>query len=112
VYLSITTMTAQPGAPRRQIDVQVLIDLVWDTAVPADRIEHVSAVSRPGRVDLGLYLLAASQDEADQRAEAIAERASRTSPLLLRWKPLRSRLRSESRNQPRPGISTQTQPTR
>lgn len=85
MYLSIASLAAETDLSSQRVDPQLMIDAVWATVSPADRIEHVSILASCGRVDLGLFLQADSQLEADERANSIAVRACLTIPLLHGW---------------------------
>ncbi|BBC34922.1 hypothetical protein SGFS_062160 [Streptomyces graminofaciens] len=58
-------------------------DMIRAAAEADDRVEHVSVHPRsPSRLTLGIYLLAACLEEAEQRAARVSRRLSRDVPVL------------------------------
>lgn len=85
MYLVIISLVPDPTAAAPHLDVNVLIDLLWAVADPADAIEHIAARTGPGTADIGLYLRAPSSGAAERRAHDLLERVTRTAPVLRGW---------------------------
>lgn len=83
--MAAVELTAGPLAPHRHLDGDVLADVLWACAEPADLPQHVSVRTSPGRADLVLYALADSATTARSAALRSARRAVATSPLLSGW---------------------------
>ena len=86
LHLAVGTLAAQPGAVPRTLGPELVVDALWAVAVPADQVEHISAVSKSGLTSVGLYLRAVNQAEADLAARTLIGRAARTVPLLSGWR--------------------------
>lgn len=85
MHLAIITLAAHPLTADRSLDTQVLIDALWAMAQPSDGIEHISAKTGTRHAQIGLYLLADSQANAERRAYAVLERAIASARLLHGW---------------------------
>jgi hypothetical protein len=85
VYLTIVGLALSAEIPARYLDPQVLVDVLWTVAGSAGRVEHISAKSGAGRVDVGVYARADSQAGADRSAYELLECATSTVPLLRGW---------------------------
>ena len=88
MHLAIITLVPGAEAPQQHVDPQVLIDALWTMVLPTDRVEHISAVTAPGLIELGLYVQADSRLESYLAAHTIGHRACRTTPLLRHWRPV------------------------
>lgn len=86
MYLAIIGLVLDPEPAERQLDAQLLIDALWAGADRDGPIEHISAVTSPGNVDVGFYIRAESQDQAEQMARGLLEHATSTVPLLRGWR--------------------------
>jgi hypothetical protein len=76
-----------PGARATAPNVEVVVDVLWATATPDDRLEHIRA--RPGpspsSVDLVLFHSATESRTAEYLAQCLADRAVAVAPLLAGW---------------------------
>lgn len=86
MYLAIIGLVLDSGLPEQQLDAQLLIDALWAGADRDGPVEHISAVTGPGDVDVGFYIRAGSQAEAEQMARDLLEHATLTVPLLRGWR--------------------------
>lgn len=86
VYLAVATMIPDDAGELPDVDAEMLTDALWATADPTDSVEHISVITHPGCVYLGLYLNVGSQEEAALRGGTIADRACRELPLLKHWR--------------------------
>ncbi|WP_406088624.1 hypothetical protein [Kitasatospora purpeofusca] len=85
VYASLTPR--HPGEDVRPGDEAEIVDALWAHCPPGSGLQHVSARSEPGRVDLLLYLLTLDSPGAPtavRRAHALIARSHRAAPLLNR----------------------------
>ncbi|MBT2449920.1 hypothetical protein J7F03_23160 [Streptomyces sp. ISL-43] len=87
MYLAMAAveLTASPQAPHQRLDPNLLTDVLWACAEPADRPEHLTVLTGDGRADLVLYSLADSAQAARAAALHGVRRALATSPLLSGW---------------------------
>ncbi|MFJ9343027.1 hypothetical protein ACIRP0_27575 [Streptomyces sp. NPDC101733] len=83
--MAAIALTATPQAPHRHIDANVLTDVLWACAHPADRPEHLTALTEDGRAELVVYVLADSEQAARTAALHGVRRALDTCPLLSGW---------------------------
>ncbi|MFI7355003.1 hypothetical protein ACIBTP_13745 [Streptomyces avidinii] len=69
MHLVMTLLSLSPptARPARLADRNLVTDVIWATAAPADRPEHVYARPTEGRLDIALFLLAADPQEAAPR---------------------------------------------
>ncbi|MGW2398666.1 hypothetical protein ACWCYY_19150 [Kitasatospora sp. NPDC001664] len=85
-----TSLDHRPGTlPDSLTEVPEALDALWAHATPEDGLEHASARSEPGRLDLLLFLLppdraGAGAEAATGRAAALVARSYRNSPVLKR----------------------------
>lgn len=85
MYLAVLSLGAGPEIADQTLDPELLVDVLWAIADPADRIDHISTLSGPGRANVGCYLRADTQSDAERRARTLLERATATAPLLRGW---------------------------
>ena len=92
VLVRLTVPTAAAAVPPPPISPEVVVDILWSTSVPDDRLEHVRARPgpSPGTVDLALFLRIGATPvveavEATEAAEALCRRAIATAPSLSDW---------------------------
>ncbi|MGW4650180.1 hypothetical protein [Kitasatospora sp. NPDC004289] len=83
-----TSLDHRPGTlPDSLTEVPEALDALWAHATPEDGLEHASARSEPGRLDLLLFLLppdGAGAGATTCRAAALVARSYRNSPVLNR----------------------------
>ncbi|MEV7442683.1 hypothetical protein AB0O22_16240 [Streptomyces sp. NPDC091204] len=84
--MTLVLLSAPPDQPVRRVDRHLVTDVIWATAVPADRLEHVYAGCAEGRLDIALFLLAAGAEEAAPAGERIVRRALAVAPALAGWR--------------------------
>lgn len=94
MHLAIVTLVPGAEAPEQPVDAQVLIDALWTMVLPTDRIEHISAVTSPGLIELGFYLQVDSRLETELAAHSIGYRACQIAPFLRHWRPVPGHPRS------------------
>ncbi|MEV7022248.1 hypothetical protein [Kitasatospora sp. NPDC093558] len=85
VYAGLTPR--QPDEAVRPGGEAEVVDALWAHCRPGDGLQHVSARSEPGRVDLLLYFLTPSSPDAPgavQRAHTLIARSHQASSLLHR----------------------------
>ncbi|MFD8754658.1 hypothetical protein ACFV0O_27280 [Kitasatospora sp. NPDC059577] len=90
--LVYTSLHRRPGTPRAPATEAVeTLDILWAHTTPEDGLEHASARTEPGRLDLLLFLLppeSPGAPDATDRAAALVARSYRNSPALtLRYLP-------------------------
>lgn len=85
MYLTIVGLALHPEAADQHLDAQLLIDVLWAVASPDGLVEHISARTGPRQLDVGLYLGADSQADADRTAHDLLRHATSTVPLLRGW---------------------------
>ncbi|GIF96876.1 hypothetical protein [Catellatospora citrea] len=78
-------VVAAPTEGTTTLSAEVLLDILYAHALPADRLEHVRVRAGPGRFDVTLFLAAADPVSSAASADAIFGRALRASPLLCDW---------------------------
>lgn len=83
--MTLLSLSAPTDHPARLLDRNLVTDVIWATASPADRLEHVYARSAEGRLDIALFLLAADPQQASSTAAGIITRALTGSPTLAGW---------------------------
>ncbi|MFI5761898.1 hypothetical protein [Streptomyces sp. NPDC051563] len=83
--MAAVELTASPQAPHQRLNPNLLTDVLWAYAEPADRPEHLTVLTGEGRADLVVYSLAESAQEARSGALHLVRRALSTSPLLSGW---------------------------
>ncbi|MFJ8434909.1 hypothetical protein ACIQ9P_26775 [Kitasatospora sp. NPDC094019] len=85
VYLSLDR---RPGiTPDLATEAAEALDILWAHTTPGDGLEHASARTEPGRLDLLLFLLPPDRPGAEdtmRRAAALVARGYRNSPVLKR----------------------------
>jgi hypothetical protein len=64
------------GEAERAPPPDVVVDLIWAHATPADKLEHVRASTTVGRVDLVLFIDANDGHEAAALADRVCARAT------------------------------------
>ncbi|MEU9165444.1 hypothetical protein AB0D29_34845 [Streptomyces sp. NPDC048424] len=84
--MTLVSLSAPPDHPVRRVDRHLVTDVIWATAAPADRLEHVYARSAEGRLDIALFLLAAGAEEAASAGGRIVRRALAGAPALAGWR--------------------------
>ncbi|GAA2025579.1 hypothetical protein GCM10009839_24690 [Catenulispora yoronensis] len=103
--LVLVVLTAPTPQARTPISPQVLTDILWANATPADGLQHISVRTGPDPRDyvIGLFLLPADTDVAE-RALRICQQAVHAAPALNNWTVARLRISSASARR-RPQIS-------
>jgi hypothetical protein len=89
--LILLRLTAPPagcvGSNRQPLDPEIIADVIWTTAIPDDRLEHIRA--RPGpdsrSVDLVLFLRTIANRPGTEAALTMCRRAIDTAPALGGW---------------------------
>lgn len=84
--LVVVTLTAPTPAAGSAISPQILADILWANADPAEGLEHINirAGPGPGSYTVGLFLCPADL-EAAVRALRVCHRATRAAPPLAGW---------------------------
>ncbi|MFD8890775.1 hypothetical protein [Streptomyces sp. NPDC059566] len=87
MHLVMTLLSLSPPTdhPARPVDRHLVTDVIWATATPTDRLEHVYARPAEGRLDIALFLLAAGAEEAASTGTRIIRRALSGAPVLAGW---------------------------
>jgi hypothetical protein len=67
------------------LDAALLVDAIWAGVVAADRVEHITALRRPGRIEIGVFTLPLDDAAAFAAVRTVVERALLRSPLLRQW---------------------------
>lgn len=88
----MAVLTAPTPAAGTALGVQVLADILWANADPAEGLEHVNVRTgpEPGSYTVGMFLLplgfghAGSDSEADSEADSDSDSASRALRLCRR----------------------------
>lgn len=86
MFMATATLVATDAAPHRMLEAAAVTDIVWASARPADRLEHVHAQSRPGRIELTFFHRTREPAEAVSTAGEICLRVLKTSPPLAHWR--------------------------
>ncbi len=86
LVMTLMFLSAPPDHPFRSIDRNLVTDVIWATAVPGDRLEHVYARSAEGRLDIALFLLAVGAEEAASAGDRIIRTALAGTPALAGWR--------------------------
>ncbi|MER7708857.1 hypothetical protein ABTX81_39020 [Kitasatospora sp. NPDC097605] len=84
VYASLTPRQGEGVRPGDEAEV---VDVLWAHCLPADGLQHVSAQSESGRLDLLLYFLTPDSlgtPSVLERAHTLITRSHRISPWLNR----------------------------
>jgi hypothetical protein len=82
----LTRVTIAPRCPAAPaVDAALLVDALWAGIVAADRVEHITAMPAPGRIEIGFFTLQADHITANATARDVVERALRRSSPLHRW---------------------------
>ncbi|MET8144333.1 hypothetical protein ABZU32_28840 [Sphaerisporangium sp. NPDC005288] len=79
------TLTATDAAVRRRPPPQLVTDILWTAATPADDLEHLHSFVTSDRVELTFFHGSANWMQAHAAAIRICERALRSSPTLHGW---------------------------
>jgi hypothetical protein len=83
--LAIIHLVPGPAAVHHDLAAEVVADLLWATAAPADRLEHVRARSRPEGVDLVLFHRTGPGEPAASIARDLIDRACAGPTPLRGW---------------------------
>jgi hypothetical protein len=83
--LAIVSLKAAPAIEPEHPSAQLVIDVLWAFARPADGIEHIAARIAADRIDTGIYVRTESRTNADQVALRLVERAARGRSILDGW---------------------------
>lgn len=83
--MTLISLAPPPEHPERHIDRHQVTDIIWATAAPADRLEHVYARSEEGRLDIALFLLANTEEHAAQSGHRIIRKVLAGAPALAGW---------------------------
>ncbi|MGA4837512.1 hypothetical protein [Streptomyces sp. G45] len=87
--MELTVITLDTDRPHTigAADSARLVDLLWASAAPGERLEHISVrTGRPGRLHLGLFTVATPERTARSVALTIWRRAFAASPLHGGWR--------------------------
>ncbi|MDP9850001.1 hypothetical protein [Streptosporangium lutulentum] len=90
MYLITARLRAPGGDDRRpppatRMRACELRDLVLALAAPADRIEHVYGAASPAGVDLGVFVLQPTFDDAESVVDRLCRRCVEVTPRLAGW---------------------------
>jgi hypothetical protein len=85
MQLAVVHLIAGPGVTRRDLEPEIVVDIVWAAAVPADRLEYVRARTRPGGIDLVLFHRSGPGAPASVAARLLIDRARANAPPLRGW---------------------------
>lgn len=86
MYMARVTLTATEEAPNQEIDPNLVTDLIWALARPEHSLEHLHTVTRPGRIDIIAFHLAADTPAAHNAGRRLCQLAITTSPQLSGWR--------------------------
>jgi hypothetical protein len=85
MYMATVTLTATGAAVRRGLAPQLVTDILWAAATPADDLEHLHSLVTPDRVELTFFHGSANSMQAHSAAIRICRRALTSSPSLRGW---------------------------
>ncbi|WP_035841484.1 hypothetical protein [Kitasatospora azatica] len=83
MYLITLRLT---GPDTASVDPDCLTALIESLIEPADGVEHLRVLCRPGRIDLAVFVLAGSAGAAGRAAHALCRRVV-AEPPLADWRP-------------------------
>ncbi|WP_424533462.1 hypothetical protein ACOZ38_24245 [Sphaerisporangium viridialbum] len=83
--MATLTLTATETAARRWLEAELVTDILWATAVPADYLEHLHSEASPDRVDLTFFHRSPGPAQANAAAVRLCRRALDNSPALRGW---------------------------
>ena len=86
MYLAFLNLDPGPEIAGQTLDPELLVDVLWAVADPADRIDHISVLVQLGQANVGLFMRADHQADADRRARIMLQRATANAPLLRGWR--------------------------
>jgi hypothetical protein len=78
-------LEASSQARNTTVNAVVVHDLIWVHARPEDRLQHVYVIAGQGRVDLVVFCLSPSFEQARAIAALLCSLACQRSPLLADW---------------------------
>lgn len=83
--MAALTLIATEAATRHWLQPQIVVDILWAMATPADRLEHLHSKSISNRIDLTLFHRTTNPTEAQAAAVRLCQRALEHSPSLQGW---------------------------
>ncbi|MFD6890263.1 hypothetical protein [Streptomyces sp. NPDC059957] len=83
--LTLISLAPPPEHPERHVDRHQVTDIIWASAAPADRLEHVYARSAEGRLDIALYLFANTAEHAAESGQRLMRKVLAGAPALAGW---------------------------
>ena len=84
--MRLTRVTIAPScSTAAAIATALLVDAIWAGIDAADRVEHITALPAPGRIEIGVFSLQADDATASATAREVVERALHRSPPLRQW---------------------------
>ena len=86
MFLTTAHLDPPVATIRHSLEAASVRGLLWELTEPADQLQHVSIRMRPNRIDLGLYHLADTQQEAADAARRLCVRAFVSAPTLNGWR--------------------------
>ncbi|WP_405009834.1 hypothetical protein [Kitasatospora sp. NBC_01539] len=84
--MSTATLVADWRAASTHVAPALVTDILWAAARPGDGLEHVHALTMPGRMELTFFHCAPSLEKALGSAGRLCRRALDSSPALSHWR--------------------------
>jgi hypothetical protein len=86
MYMATVALTATDEAPNRDIDPKLVTGIIWALAGLEHALEHVHAISHPGRIDIVVFHLVSNGATARFIGHRLCQLAITTSPQLSGWR--------------------------
>lgn len=84
--MRLTRVTITPRCPAAPtIDTALLVHAIWAGIGVADRVEHVTALAAPDRIEIGVFTSSVDDATGNATARQVVDRALRRSPPLRQW---------------------------
>lgn len=80
------TLAATVEATNWELNPNLVADLIWVVATPEHGLEHLHAVTQPGRIDVVVFHLAVDTAMARHASRRLCQLAISTSPQLYGWR--------------------------
>lgn len=81
----VTLTLVSPRGLKDGVRPEVLVDLLWAHAHPADGIQHLRAARSPVGIDVSAFSVCADDEPPDRGLHDVIQRAIEATPAMSNW---------------------------